>query len=52
MCIEVRLLHEWTPAEKTAVIQAAGGTKENLLAILLELQRLSGQNYIDEEPIL
>lgn len=48
-CKQVRSLQEWTAEEKNAVIQAAGGTKENLLAILLELQRLSGQNYIDEE---
>lgn len=38
-----------TQEEKLSIIRTNGGDKEHLLAILLELQNASEQNYIDEE---
>ena len=45
----MKALTEWTAEEKRALIRKQGGDKAHLLNILLELQRQSGQNYIDEE---
>mgnify|MGYP001048770935 FL=1 len=42
------MLEKYTKEQILAVIEENGGTKQNLLAILLELQDLSSQNYIDE----
>lgn len=38
-----------TQEEKLSIIRDNGGDKEHILAILLELQNKSDQNYIDEE---
>lgn len=42
------MLENYTKEQILAVIEENGGSKENLLAILLELQDMSPQNYIDE----
>lgn len=40
---------EWTNEEKLALIKFNGGTKENILSILLELQKASPKGCIDPE---
>ena len=45
----MKALAEWTAEEKRTLIRKQGGDKAHLLNILLELQKQSGQNYIDEE---
>ena len=44
----MEMLENYTKEQILAVIEENGGSKENLLAILLELQDMSPQNYIDE----
>lgn len=48
----MRSLTQWSADEKHAVIQRCGGDQAHLLNILIEFQRLSGQNYIDPDTAI
>lgn len=44
-----KFLEEMSTEEKRAVIRKSGANTEHLLSVLLELQSLSRQSYIDED---
>ena len=47
--MSTKFLEEMSAEEKRAVIHGCGADTEHLLAVLLELQGLSRQNYIDKD---
>lgn len=47
-----QFLEDMSPEDKRAYIRRMGGTSEQLLSVLLGLQRMSRRNFIDEETAL